>query len=199
MACRGGWWTTLIVWCAVIGGCACSKSAASFKSGEAAGGAAQAVASEPSPPEGIRPGSVPKDSCVYRGVDVCRSSCDAGDQDSCGGLALLQMTGAKDASGRGQAAETARKACEAGSAMGCGVRAALSTGGSSDDARTVRGWLEMACEADIAMFCVALGDMLEDPGGGADRRDAARDAFDKACRLGDKQACARGRDERTQQ
>jgi TPR repeat protein len=192
MACRGGWWTGLVLWCAALGLCACSKRAEPSKPGEAAaGGAGQAATGDPSPPEGIQPGSVPKDSCVYRGVDACRSSCDGGDQDACGGLALLQMTGAKDAGARGQAAETARKACDAGSAMGCGVRAALSSRGSSDDPRKVRGWLEMACDADIAMFCVALGDMLEAPGAGADWKDAARDAFDKACKLGDKQACAR--------
>lgn len=62
---------------------------------------------------------------------------------------------------------------------------------SEPDLRSARDALELACSADIASACLALGDLAEDGRGRGKDLDRARSAFAAACDAGSSDGCAR--------
>ena len=106
-----------------------------------------------------------------------------------GGLDLRALSGGRPSP---ETVSVLQRACDGGSSRGClSLAMALQAGEESDRfVRTYRAW-SLACQAGEAEGCTWQAWSLELGRGVMRDPDRARDLYERACRMGAKQACGR--------
>jgi len=121
-----------------------------------------------------------------------RKACDGGSSHSCRELARGKDGGKDGAALKMRALELTTKSCEAGDGVDCGLLGVAYIKGdvTKSDAKKAQQFLERGCSLADAASCLGLAEQLaEGRGGIAKNAEAARAAFEKACKLGKLQGC----------
>lgn len=124
--------------------------------------------------------------------DLFHKACNGGYAAACGHLGFMLRLGtvgvSRDLAG---AREAYGKGCDAGDASACGNLGSMLLGGGFNADARARDAFRIACEADLPVWCREYGQMLTDGTGGAIDSLAGRAALQKACTIGDTEACFR--------
>jgi hypothetical protein len=176
------------------------------------------VARLPSPPPPEDPDMSFPPSCASAGVTRCARACDKDDAAACLWVAhawdepgprrnaerahtLTTRACERDfpracaelglaVASRERAKVLLRGACEDGYGRACvGYVARVVLMAPPFDWAAARPWLERGCEADDALACVVLGDLLRTGQGIAEDAQLARERLHRACELGRSSAC----------